>query len=237
MRDALLTAALAPVLLPQGLWTRWRTPKLAEPPGARRGRRGSGAPLRLLVAGDSAAAGVGAASQDEALLGCLVGRLAAAREVHFALEAKTGATTAATIQRLQTLPAEHFDVAVLSLGVNDLVRIADVSRWLSLQAMLWSVLKSRFGVRQVIASGLPPVHAFPALPQPLRWYLGARATRYDAALARAAAAADGVDFLDLRFTGDVGLMATDGFHPGPGVYAQWAELAADAILARDGGPR
>ena len=77
MRYALTTLGLAPVLLPQALWTRWRTPRLGEPEGPRHGTLGSGPPLGLLVAGDSAAAGVGARSQDEALCGQLAQRLAA----------------------------------------------------------------------------------------------------------------------------------------------------------------
>jgi hypothetical protein len=32
-------------------------------------------------------------------------------------------------------------------------------------------------------SGLPPMHRFPALPQPLRWYIGSRARDFDRALA------------------------------------------------------
>ena len=231
MRDAVLALALAPLIVPQGLWARWRTPKLPEPPGPRRGVAGAGEPLRLLVLGDSSAAGVGAAHQEEALLGRLVSRLAARREVHFALDAVTGATTAQAIARLESLPDEQFDVAVVSLGVNDVTRGLAVRRWLSLQAVLWSQLRSRVGVGRIVACGLPPVPGFPALPQPLRWYLGGRATRFDAALARAAAGLPGVDYLGLRFTNDVRAMAADGFHPGPPVYAEWAARVAACIDA------
>ena len=51
------------------------------------------------------------------------------------------------------------------------------------------------GLRCVVLSGLPPMHAFPALPQPLRTYIGSRAKRLDAVLARLmAGAADGFHF-------------------------------------------
>ncbi|NIP82235.1 MAG: SGNH/GDSL hydrolase family protein, partial [Gemmatimonadetes bacterium] len=62
MLDILAAPALAPILVAQGLFVRWRTTRLPEPPGDREGVTGAGPPLRLLVAGDSAAAGVGAST-------------------------------------------------------------------------------------------------------------------------------------------------------------------------------
>ena len=57
MIHQLLTVALGPVLLMQGLAVRRRVPKLPEPPGAREGTTGDGPPLRIVIVGDSAAAG------------------------------------------------------------------------------------------------------------------------------------------------------------------------------------
>jgi hypothetical protein len=65
----LTTLALGPLLLAQGLYVRRKTPLLPEPPGARSGFAGTGRLLRVLILGDSAAAGVGAASQLSALSG------------------------------------------------------------------------------------------------------------------------------------------------------------------------
>ena len=60
-----LNAPLAPLLWAQGVHTRRKTVVLPEPPGPRSGRTGSGSMLRLLIAGDSAAAGVGVDHQDQ----------------------------------------------------------------------------------------------------------------------------------------------------------------------------
>ena len=55
-----LKLALAPVLVAQALRTRRRAPVLPEPAGPRQGCVGQGeSELRLLIAGDSSAAGVG----------------------------------------------------------------------------------------------------------------------------------------------------------------------------------
>lgn len=220
---------LAPVLFAQGLVTRRTVPKLPEPPGARDGTAGDGPALRLLVLGDSAAAGVGATHQDEALLGQVVSRLIGDFRVTWALRAKTGNTTASILQWLDAQPAERYDVAVISLGVNDVTGLVGRDRWRSQQAELRSVLRDKFGIDTLLVSGLPPLHGFPALPQPLRWVIGARATQFNDDLRQDVAGAEATTFLDLRFSADTTLMASDGFHPGPGIYAQWGEKVAALI--------
>ena len=181
--DTLAKIALAPLLAAQALGVRRRALRLPEPPGPRAGIAGSGPELRLLIAGDSSAAGVGAASQGTALAGRLVAALAASHRVQWRLIARSGATTADTLARLAATPPERFDVAVLALGVNDVTRLVPLGRWLDRQARLRALLADRFGVGRVLVSGLPPMGAFPALPAPLRQVLGMTARRYDAALA------------------------------------------------------
>ena len=109
MNYLLRTIGLAPVIVPQGIWTNLRVPTLPEPPGARRGSAGNGPALKLLVIGDSAAAGVGVSHQDEALLGQLVSRLAGRYCVEFDLHAKTGYTTADILRRLDEMAPRDFD--------------------------------------------------------------------------------------------------------------------------------
>lgn len=228
----LRSAVLAPVLFAQGKRTRRVVPALPEPPGDREGTAGSGQPLRILIAGDSGAAGVGAASQDEALLGRLVANLSADYSVSWNLQATSGHTTAQTLERLRSMPPVTFDVAVTSLGVNDAISMVSLPSWRSRQAALRQLLRQKFGVRTLIVSGLPPVHGFPALPQPLRWHVGTRATQLHEALADDVAGETDARFIDLRFSDDMALMASDGFHPGPKIYAEWAHLVAEAIRQR-----
>jgi len=228
----LRTIALAPVIVPQGIWTNWRVPTLPEPPGARRGKAGNGPRLRLLIVGDSAAAGVGVSRQEDALMGQVVSRLSSRYRVDFELQAKTGFTTANILRRLDEIPARTFDVALTSLGVNDVLALTGRSTWLGRQRQLRALLREKFGVRLIIVSGLPPVHSFPALPQPLRWHLGSRATEFNDAIAAAVASEPDVRLIDLRFDADAGMMASDGFHPGVPIYAEWAERAAASILSR-----
>lgn len=224
-------ALLSPILVPLGFRVRRTVPVLPEAPGRRSGRAGQGPRLRLLIAGDSSAAGVGAPSQDEALSGRLVALLKADFSVEWQVHATSGHKTADTLDVLEELAPEHFDVAVTALGVNDTISMTSIRNWRRRQARLRQILRDKFGVGQLIVSGLPPLHEFPALPPLLRWHFGGRATRLDQILANDVAAEKDVAFVNTRFTTDIDLMATDGFHPGPDVYTEWASRIADAIRA------
>lgn len=214
---------------------RRKVQRLPEAVGPRQGQSGAGPVLRLLIMGDSSAAGVGVVHQDDALAGQLVAALGG-YDLRWHLEARTGATTAHALAGLRALPPTPFDAAVVVLGVNDVIRQVPLRRWLAEQRALWEVLESRFGLRHIYLSGVPPLGRFPALPQPLRALLGARARLFDTALAaEVARRPSGQAVLHpLPFdtdTLDPALMAVDGFHPGREIYRDWAGLIAGAIRA------
>ena len=222
---------LGPVLALQGLYVRRVTPRLPEAPGLRAGTLGAGSELRLLVLGDAAAAGVGAPTQDEALCGRLTSELAQSFRVSWALVARTGATTAGTTRHLARSPAARFDVCVVSLGANDVMGQRPLARWLEDVDELATMLRTRFEVRYLLFSGIPPIHAFPAFPQPLRWYLGAGARQFDQALARWASGEPDCEHVPLPLD-DLRQLAADGMHPSPLAYRQWSVVLADRIRAR-----
>jgi len=229
MRLTLAKWTLGPVLLAQGRRVRQSTPALPEPPGAREGAIGEGPLIRVLVLGDSAGAGVGAASQEEALSGRIVAPLRARFRVEWRLVARTGATTLSTLRHLERLAPFATDAVVTSLGVNDVTGDVPPALFLERQAALCALLRDKFGARLILASGVPPMERFPALPQPLRWYLGARARELDRALARALPDGRGAEYLPLAGELGAGHMAADGFHPGAEVYAAWGRAAAERI--------
>lgn len=92
---------LAPLLLAQGCRVRRTTPRLPEAAGLRRGEEGAGPGLRLLIVGDSAAAGVGVATQAQALSGRLLTSLVADFRVRWRLVAATGYTAQDVLDRLR----------------------------------------------------------------------------------------------------------------------------------------
>ncbi|MNF45923.1 GDSL-like Lipase/Acylhydrolase [compost metagenome] len=232
MTEAFARIALGPLLLIQGLYTRWVTPKLPEAEGERQGVAGCGVALRLLILGDSAAAGVGAATQDEAITGKLVARLANDYRITWTLWAQSGLDSQALLNVLERNSPEPFDVVLLCVGVNDVTSRISADQWLAQQDRLMELLSGKYAVKQIVVSPLPPMHLFPALPQPLRWYLGSRASRFNHRLAGLAERKDHCTLLAISLAPVAGLMAADGFHPGPAIYSLWADHAARAIQQR-----
>ena len=226
--------ALAPVLLAQGVLTRARLPRLPEAEGPRQGRVGRGRALRLLVAGDSSAAGVGVAHQRDALAAPLAAQLAdrLGAAVHWRLLAQTGLDTAQTLALLQAAADLRADVAVVVTGVNDVTGQVPARRALAARQALADWLRGAAGVRHVAFTPLPPVHAFPGLPQPLRWVAGADAHRHNAALRGWTAGRPDVSCVDMTLPLDPSAMAADGFHPGARAYAWCAEAIARHLAAQ-----
>lgn len=225
------TLVLLPFLVVQGRRVRRDTPRLPEPAGDRQGTMGDGAPLRLLILGDSAAAGVGVQHQAEALSGRLVEALAAHHRVHWTLLAQTGRTSTEVLAALADHPADAFDVALVSVGVNDVTGRTGSRDWQANLQALAGQLCSRMGVRYILFTAVPPMGRFPALPQPLRWYLGQRADQLNALLRGVCDRQDACDFLSVPFPLQAELMASDGFHPGHDAYALWGQHGAERIIA------
>ncbi|WP_170763380.1 SGNH/GDSL hydrolase family protein [Ruegeria lacuscaerulensis] len=223
--DQILRLPLLPVLAAQGLSVRRNAQLLPEPIGPREGREGRGPRLRLLIAGDSSAAGVGAGTQAQALSGHLVARLAKHYAVEWRLEAATGHTTQDMIDRLCSLDGQ-FDMAVTALGVNDVTRGASQKRFIERQTRLLNLLTGQLGVRRVVVTAVPQMNRFPALPQPLAWVLGRQAERLDQGLQQVATRFLQARHLTLDLPDDPALAALDGYHPSPKTYAIWAEEAA-----------
>ena len=231
--------ALSPLLVAQAVWTRRRLPRLPEPGGVRRGQVGAwqATPLRLLITGDSSAAGVGVMTQREALAVQLAERTAEAcgARVQWQLLARSGLTTAQTLHLLQReLPpggADHPDVAVVVTGVNDVVDQVSSRQAVSARESLANWLRNAHGVQHVVFAPLPPIHHFPGLPQPLRWVAGSDALRHNAALSRWAASRGDVSRVEMETPLNKGVMAADGFHPGEPVYRYCASAIAEHLAA------
>lgn len=223
--------ALGPVLLPQARWLRRTALRLPEAAGPRQGQVGEGVPgLRLLVVGDSSAAGVGVADQAQALALPLAHRLRGllGSPVAWQLVAQTGIDTPGARRLVKQSDLQPADVVVTALGVNDVSSQASAARFVSETDLLWSELRERTGARWAVISGLPPMHLLAAVPQPLRWYLGRYAAWLDAAVQEWAEGQE-FGFCALQWAADPSALAEDGFHPGPALYPQWASRLAEQI--------
>lgn len=230
--DQILRLPLLPVLLAQGMAVRRHALVLPEPDGPREGRIGRGQLLRVLIAGDSSAAGVGVSTQDAALSGQLVDQLSPDYDLIWRLEATTGHQTQDTIARLKALPKQHFDVVILALGVNDVTQATSQRQFHIRQSTLMELLQTRFAPDLILCCGVPQMQLFPALPQPLAWVLGRQSARLDRVLAQIAGPSDCIHHLPFQIPPAPDLAAEDGYHPSARAYALWASQLVQVIHDR-----
>src|SRR6478752_1687060 len=122
----LVVYALFPVLFSQAFALRRHALTLVPAAGPGTGRIGRGEPLRFLAIGDSIIAGVGARRVERSTVvhvaRFMSGRLA--REINWHASAMIGAG-AKRVRRevVPQLPSQAFDVILVSVGVNDVLKL------------------------------------------------------------------------------------------------------------------
>ena len=227
----LLLILLWPILWAQARYIRRMTPQMPEPFGEREGITGKGPVLRILLAGDSGAAGVGVSSQDEALCGQLIHRLSQHRTVEWCLLAVNGLDSPGLVKLLGNAPVNQYDVVVLSMGANDATSLCTPRRWVQLQNDLADVIGQRFAPALLVHSAVPPMHACAALPQPLRWFMGRWAKEMNRQLVEMLLGHAKRNMHWHPATTTATGLAIDGMHPNSSGYALWAEGLYQHILA------
>ncbi len=234
MRHAVFWPAFA-LTLPQALWVRQTARRFADAEGPTEGSIDGPDPLRLCGIGDSIIAGVGCRTLNQALIGHTARTLheEVKRGVHWQALGRTGSTAGGILRRLvPQLHEQTMDVFVVSAGVNDLTALKTLSKWsASLEALL-RALHAHSPQARIILLGMPPMHCFPLLPQPLRAVFGFRAHSFDLT------ASDLLETLDFAtyvpFDGDFRpeQFAADGYHPSEASCAEIADRIVDAFAKR-----
>lgn len=225
----LTTAGLSPLLIYQGRNARRNTVRLPEADGDPFGQYGEGTPeRRILVIGESTAAGVGVQHHDQGLA-CQLARLLHERTgqaIAWHTFGINGATLAELNDKLLLESLPDADVVLLSMGVNDTTHFTPRHRFRQQLLALRNRLKSHYPTPIHLLS-VPPMHLFSALPPPLRQMMGWRARQLDGVYT-ALAWKQPEDFIHLRYetVTDTSLLAADGYHPGETGYCLMAESIA-----------
>lgn len=229
----LTTALLLPILIYQGKQARHTTPRLPEAGGPVCGQYGEGSPAkRVLVIGESTAAGVGITTHDQGLASQI------ARQVH----QRTGQTIAwhtfgvngiqlgTLVQRLEEIELPRSELVLLSMGVNDTTGLTPRSRFQRQLTELSALLASRHAGPLNLIS-VPPMHQFSALPIPLRYIMGWRARQLDSIYRRLAEEnRNTFRYLGYPTITDPDLLARDGYHPSRKGYRIIAEALSSTFL-------
>jgi lysophospholipase L1-like esterase len=188
-------------------------------------------PRRLVVLGDSAAAGHGLPGSEDALARRVGRGLVAAdgRATAVRCVAVDGATTAEVLAT-QLEAATGADVVIIGVGVNDAVRPGRSTEETAtaLRALLIGVLARVPTEARVVLLSCPDLSVAPGLPRLLQTVVGQRCRTLAAAQERVAADLAVPVVRAGRAVLSVEMFGTDGFHPGTRGHER---LAAD-VLAR-----
>ncbi|WP_076539935.1 SGNH/GDSL hydrolase family protein [Shewanella sp. UCD-KL21] len=228
---------LWPIYLVQAIWVKKTTVKLPEPSGERANASCLTPQLSLLIIGDSAAAGVGVNHQQQALAGNMVKRLSADYQLNWQLVAQSGYSTQNCLNQVKHLLRQNrlpqADAIVISLGVNDVLSPISAKTWVQQLSELCALITAELGSTQIIITNVPPMDRFPALPQPFRWFLGARCREFNLALSNWVTTSSlPCEQLNMEQTLADAPMAIDGFHPSEVIYAHWGQQASEMIKAK-----
>jgi len=227
--------ALFPVLLSQAFALRRHALTLVPAVGPRAGRIGRGEPLRFLAIGDSIIAGVGARRVEQSTVGHVArfmsGRLA--REIHWHASGTIGAG-ARRVRRdaVPELPSQPFDVILLSVGVNDVLKLERSARFRRQLLKLVRELQRHSPGALIGYLGLPPLDEFPKLRRPLRWIVGRRVRRFDAVAREAITRVPNAMHIPVHFSARPDMFADDGLHPSEPSQRRLAKIIAGAITPR-----
>lgn len=201
-------------------------------------RANEGAPIELLLVGDSIAAGLGAGHRKETLGGRLAKALA--RDTHRPVRLRTaavvGSESSALAGQLDALPGEYRpELAVVVVGGNDVTHRIPVTE--SVAHLVDAVRRLRERGTAVVVATCPDLGALRAVPQPLRSIASRLSRQLADAQAKAAREAGAHVFSLRRTVGPMFLSAPeemfslDRFHPSALGYRRTAEALLPTALA------
>ncbi|WP_161972388.1 SGNH/GDSL hydrolase family protein [Glaciihabitans arcticus] len=224
----LLAFVLAPLLFPQSRVVLSHLPILSEAEPGWRGTVDGPDPLRLLVLGDSTAAGVGVDDNTYGLAGNLAREFGAVlgRGIEWTVIARSGATTGEVRNFFLGLSTRsEFDLIFVSTGVNDVMHLRTTAAFTADLALILEGLEAASPSGTIFLAGIPRMEHFTSLPDPLGTILGARAYRLNAGAHRVLERHPRVVHVPPWPIGTPGFFARDDFHPSALGYAAWAKKA------------
>lgn len=223
---------LAPVLLVQARRILASIPRLPDAPLPWTGALPGADLIRLLVFGDSTAAGVGAASQNVALPGCLAHEFGDRfdRGTSWSAIGANGATSRDLLERhIDEATAQRFDVVFITVGANDALKLRSRRAFAGDVTEIVRRLRVANPDALLLVSLLPRFERFRSLKRPLRSNLALHAASLDDGARSALRGLDRVFTLPKPPPCTPKFWATDHFHPGPAGYRAWAEFALDSV--------
>lgn len=184
--------------------------------------------MRLIVLGDSVAAGYAVPHHRATVAGALAERLADrfGVNVEWQVVATTGFTAGEAVGLVDPLLFAAADLVFVSIGVNDTKNLHASARFRrELGALIDAVLVA--APRALVAVlGIPPLEQLPVLPRPLADAMGWRGRAFDAISASVVRARPRTLRIVPAKVLTPAMFAEDGFHPSEFLHG----LFADAVM-------
>lgn len=221
---------LSPLLRKQGDRMRTAMPWLPPAKLPWRGTVEGPHPFRLLVIGDSTAAGVGVQDPDHGLGGSLARVLAdrTGRGVEWLALGQAGATAKDLRARfLLKAMEEEYDVVFISIGANDILELRSRAAFRDDFRAILTALRDRSPEARIVVANMPMFAWLTVIPNPLRWVLSLHATNLQHAAQREVARDPAAHMSPPPPTYSAGFFARDRFHPSAEGYRDWADFAID----------
>lgn len=224
---------MLPVYAWQGSRLRARTHRMPPPPSRDvYDFKGKGEPLRILVLGDSSAAGVGVERVED----CFAWRFPnyIAKRSGRAVSLRIAGMNSATSAHIRDLVVPHieprdFDYIALNIGTNDAKNFHRGNRFCANFGGLIYALRARFPGATIIWSGVLDLENVPALPSPLNKILGIR-SRLISHNGRVLCRERGALAPDPEWRVVEENFSSDGFHASKKGYDEWASNLADYVI-------
>ncbi len=228
----LVSLPLMILILPQALFVKKTTIRLKEAQGASHGETEGKAPsIRLLHLGESTVAGVGVKDIQQGFTANLAYSMSQKtnQQIHWQALGVNGVCLRDLLTLIEQQPLKPCDVALVSMGVNDTTKFTSIKNW---RTQINSTIAQLLTITQgpVVFTQVPAMMQFPALPAPLKYFLGLRSTILNRELKQICKQYPRVHFVASLPAITPLLMAEDGYHPNAQGYKEWAYDISPKIL-------
>lgn len=193
-------------------------------------------PVRIAALGDSLAFGTGASTPENGFIFRAFERVRRERPDSEIDNFAMGGSTAADVLRLQVARLRRrFDVVIICVGGNDVVRRVDPATFGATYARLIAAVRRLQPQAQIVCCGVPNVGRSPLFGGPEAGAISALA-RADDAQVRSVVRREHAAFVDLyavtsiRHADESRFLSDDRFHPSDDGYATFANALVPVVL-------
>ncbi|CAN5451399.1 hypothetical protein BH10ACI1_BH10ACI1_09720 [soil metagenome] len=216
----------APFLYLQGQYVRRKIGRLPDASGAKKGKVGADKnSAKLLIIGESTAAGVGARTHATGLSGHFARFLSAkiGKSVEWQVIGRSGITVKETIHELvPKIPAEKFDYILVALCGNEVLKLRSPRTFRRDMKKLLGILESKNEGATFFITNAPAVRLSPVLPFPIKFLLGHLSAMHDKNAREFTAETKNIFYFHQPTEVPEDFFA-DGIHPSEKGYEVWSK--------------